>query len=389
MLTTTPKFKLVLIVIALIGLAGLLYPPAANATSLSQLLQRQADLQRQAQDSQKKINQAKSQVNNLQGTIAGLDDNIAATQDQISNTQDQIAVTEEVLAELGVDIQQAQSQLDDLNLKLRNAYISLYELSQTSTVDSLLTSSSLSDMVTQTQYIQSLQTELQDNIDKANAAKTDLEVKKGQSEAQKADLVSLQHNLTVANNSLSSQRTQKNYLLIQTQGQQAQYEALLAKLQSEQETISQAIYDARRTSGNGSTSYGGTGGYPFANQPDPYAVDPRLFYERQCTSFASWKFENFYGLVFYNTRPGQGSAWNWPALAHDQSYHTSSTPRANSIVSLPIGTNMPYGHVAWVNRVNANGTVDVEEYNWSSSRNYDIRTGVDMSRYGSVTYIFP
>ncbi|MCR4278073.1 MAG: CHAP domain-containing protein [Candidatus Berkelbacteria bacterium] len=381
--------RIVIIFVAVVGLIGLLYPPQANAESLSQLLQRQADLRRKADENKKKLEQTKGVVNDLTGIVGGLDQDIAETQDNITNTEAQIAVTEEVINELAVDIDQTQTELDGLQLKLRNAYISLYELSQASPLDTILASSSLTEMVSQSQYIQSLQTELQGNIDKTNTAKTELEGKKNESVAQKTGLVSLKQDLTKSKNSLNSRRTQKNYLLLQTQGQQAQYEALLKQLQNEQESISQAIYDARRQSGNGQLLIGGTGGYPWANEPDAYAVDPWLYYKRQCTSFAAWKFQAEFGLVFYNTRPGQGSAWNWPALARDQGFQTSSTPRANSVISIPTGPNRPYGHAAWVNRVNANGTIDIEEYNWSVSRSYGERLGVNPTLYGNVTYIFP
>lgn len=381
--------KAVLVALAMIGLLGLLFPASASAETLSQLLQRQADLQRQAAENRQKLNQKKQEVSDLQGVISGIDSDIADTEANISNSEDQISVTEGVISELDANIQQTQSQLDDLQGRLRSAYIGLYELSQTSTVDSILSSASLSDIVSQTQYIQALQSDLQVNIKKANDLKSDLETKKTDNEAQKANLVNLRQDLVISRNFLNSRRAQKNYLLSQTQGQQAQYEALLKKLQSQQEVLSQAIYDARRAGGGGEQFIGGTGDYPWAFEPDAYAVDPWLFYKRQCTSFAAWKFQSFYGLVFYNTRPGQGSAWNWPALAHDQGYQTSSTPRADAIVSFPVGTNMPYGHVAWVDRVNANGTIDVEEYNWTINRGYSQRLGVDPHRYGTATYIFP
>lgn len=227
------RLKKVVIVAALIGLVGLFYPPAANAESLSQLLARQADLQRQAQDNQRKIDQKKGQVNDLQGVIANLDNSIDDTQEKITNTQDQIIVAQEVLSELAVDIQQSQSQLDDLNLKLRNAYIGLYEMSQTSTLDSLLTSSSLTDMVTQAQYIQSLQTDLQSNIDKATATKTDLETKKGQSEIQKTGLESQKQQLESSKAELAGQKSQKSYLLGVAQSNISYYQGLSADIQKQ------------------------------------------------------------------------------------------------------------------------------------------------------------
>ncbi|MEK7535082.1 MAG: CHAP domain-containing protein [Patescibacteria group bacterium] len=383
--------RLVIIFVAVIGLVGLLYPPVANASTLSQLLQRQAELRRQAAESKKKIEQKKSEINDLTGIIGGLDQDITETQDNITNTEAQITVTEDVISELEVDINQTQTELDSLQLKLRNAYISLYELSQASPFDTLLASSSLTEIVSQSQYIQSLQTELQGNIEKTNAAKAELESKKQESLEQKAGLVSLKQSLTKSKNSLNSRRGQKTYLLAQTQGEQAQYEALLKKLDAEHVTLTKEIYAERRRLGQGEIITGGTGGYPWANEPNFYAADPWLFYKRQCVSYTAWKFLDVYGQVFYNTRPGQGSAWNWPALARDQGYQTSSTPRAVSVVSWPANNalRMPVGHTAWVESVNPNGTINISEYNWVTERGYSERQNVDPLRYGNPTYIFP
>lgn len=382
-------FKTFLILVGLVGMLGTFYPTATHAETLSQLLARQAELKAQAEQNRKKLEEKKGQVSDLKGVIDDIDGDIGYTESRISNTEDQVNISQRVIDELNSDIQQSQSQLDDLQSRLKNAYVSLYELSQTSAVDSILSSSSLNDIVSQAQYIQTLQSELQSNIAKAQAIKTDLESKKIQSESQKAELLSLKNDLKSSKSSLSNQRSRKSYLLAQTQGEQAQYEAVLKKLESQQESIGQAIYDARAAQSGGEQINGGTGNYPWAGEPNAYAVDPWLYYKRQCTSFAAWKFLSVYGQNFYNTRPGQGSAWNWPNLARDQGYQTSTTPRQGAIVSWPIGQNMPYGHVAWVNRVNNNGTIDVEEYNWTVARGYSQRLNVDPTRYGSATYIFP
>jgi len=372
-----------------LALVGLVVPQPSQAQSLNELLRRQAELRRQADENKRKIEQKQREASNLQGTIADLDDDISYTEGQISNTQSQIETTTAVITELNVEIEQWQNQLNELNERLRVAYIALYELSRTSTVESILQSASLTNLVSQTQYVQAIQTELQRNIEKANTLKSELETKKQTAEAQKAGLDALNQTLNNSRSSLQRKRNQKDYLLQQTQGEQAKYEALLRRLEAQQEILSQEIYEARRRAGAGETITGGSGGYPWAGEPNPYAVDPWLFYKRQCTSYVAWKFWSFYGLDFYNTRPGQGSAWNWPNLARDQGYRTSSAPRVNAIVSWPIGTNMPYGHAAWVTAVNGDGTINVTEYNWVVERGYSERRNVTPGRYGPPTYIYP
>ena len=386
--------RLVIIFVAVIGLIGLLYPPQANAESLSQLLQRQADLRRQADESKKKLEKTKGVVNDLTGIVGGLDEDITETQTNITNTEAQIAVTEEVISELAVDIDQTQTELDALQLKLRNAYISLYELSQASPLDTILASSSLNEMVSQTQYIQSLQTELQGNIDKTNVAKSELESKQNESVAQKTGLVSLKQDLTKSKNALNSRRSQKTYLLTQTQGQQAQYEALLKQISQEATQIADEIYRKRQElGGNGS----GTGGYAYANST-PDTPDRWSFLTRECTSYAAWKWNSVYGVPWYrNPLPegiSNGHAKYWPAMARDRGIPTGSTPSVGAFVVWGAGSynstyiDGRYGHVAIVEQVYSPTDIEISEYNWFRFA-YSYRR-INPNTFGTPIYIsFP
>lgn len=379
--------RLFMIVASVAILASFASPLKTQAATLQQLLQQQTDLQNQAAANKKKLEQKKKDAANLQDAISGIDDDIAYTQQRIANTQAQITATNAVIDALSTDIASKQSELDTYNSQLKSAYVSLYEMSQVSLMETVLSSNSLSDAVTNAQFVQQLQSDLSQKVTTVTAIKTDLESKRTESQAQKDSLVSLNNDLSQSNKTLSSQKNQKSYLLAQTQGEQANYEALLKKLQAQQESLSSAIYQARLKDGNGVIG-GGSGGYPWPNAGSS-DVDPWLFYKRQCVSYTAWKWQASYGQVFYNTRPGQGSAWNWPALAGDQGYHTSSTPRAGAVVSWPVGSNMPYGHVAWVESVNGNGTINVSEYNWAYSLSFDTRQGVNPYKYGTPTYIYP
>lgn len=363
--------------------------PYAQAASLSDLLKKQDELKTQTEKSKKIIEQKKREASNLQGIIADLDDDISSTSNQIERTTQQIQLTDQIIVELTNQITDAQNNLDNLQKKLNIAYVNLYEISQTNTMEKIFESDSMTDLASHTQYIQAIQDELKNSIGEFNALKDQLTSSKTDRENQKSGLEKMNKDLVNSKVVLDSQKRQKDYLLTQTQNDQSKYEEILKRLANEQEKIGKEIYEARRKLSNGNTIFGGTGGYPWANEPNSYAVDPWFFYKRQCVSYAAWKFQAVYGLVFYNTRPGQGSAWNWPALARDQGYHTSSSPRAQSVVSWGIGTNMPYGHVAWVESVNGDGTINVSEYNWGWERSYSERRNIDPNRYGNPTYIYP
>lgn len=372
-----------------IGVLAILLPTITQASSLSELLKKQADLQEQADQSKKKIEQKKREANTLKGAISNLEEGIEETASRIANTESQIATTNQVITALGGTIGQKQAELEALQNKLRSAYISLYELSQTSTVERLAQSRSLSDVVSQAQYIQAIQTDLQGSIAEVNALKTDLESQKKDKEGQKATLEKLSKDLVGSKKSLDNQKSRKNYLLGVAQTEQGQQEAILKKLEQQKETVGQEIYALRR-SGGGRFVDGGTGGYPWANA-DPNGVNwETLFYYRQCTDYAAWRLEVEFGVPFQNTRPGNGSAWNWPALARDQGYRTSTTPRANALISWDKSAYSPrYGHVAWVDRVNGDGTIDVSEYNFRVRSGFGQRFGIVPGEFGSPTYIYP
>lgn len=370
-----------------IAVLGMLFPAAADASTLNELLTRQAELQRQEQANKAALEQKKREANTLAGAIEGLDDDIAYTTSRINNTEAQIENTNQVIAALNTDITTNEHELSALTTKLNNAYVTLYELSQTTTMEMLLQSSSLDEVVSQAQYIQAIQTDLQGSIEKGNAIKTDLTAKKAEADQQKANLEGLKAGLSTSRAGLSAQRSQKDVLLDRTQGEQARYEQLLAQIRKEASSISGEIYQARQAAG-GFVGGGGTGGYPWAGNCDK--VDPWLYYTCQCTSYAAWRFLQFHGVPFQNTRPGEGSAYNWPALAADQGYTVSGTPRVGAAVSWnrPLFPGDQWGHVAIVDVVYSSNDILVSEYNWSPAKQFSQRR-INPNNYGAPRYIYP
>ncbi|GAB3463747.1 CHAP domain-containing protein [Kineococcus endophyticus] len=120
-----------------------------------------------------------------------------------------------------------------------------------------------------------------------------------------------------------------------------------------------------------------TGGYP-ARDDYPYkgqgsGVDPWNFYKGQCTSFVAWAVRSRLGIDFSNSYKGQhwGNAEHWDQAARAAGIPVSGTPRAGDVAVRNGGT---YGHVAFVTKVNANGSIEVDEYNYLQRDAYSHRT---------------
>ena len=102
----------------------------------------------------------------------------------------------------------------------------------------------------------------------------------------------------------------------------------------------------------------------------------------QCTSYAAYKAVEYWGPRVRVT--GWGNAYSWASAARSLGYRVDRIPSANSIGQTASGA---WGHVFWVESVNANGTINVSEYNNAySSRSgqwgdFGYRVGVNPSEY--------
>jgi surface antigen len=129
------------------------------------------------------------------------------------------------------------------------------------------------------------------------------------------------------------------------------------------------------------------GGYPY--QKDcPQRIDD--YTDRwgvlvcECTSYAAWKVDQRYGIKIknYGNQAWGWDAKNWPDRLRGR-VPMGSKPKTHSVAVWYTG---PYGHVAWVEWVNSNGSIHVSEYNVKYG-DYSERD-IAASKANSLTYIY-
>lgn len=128
--------------------------------------------------------------------------------------------------------------------------------------------------------------------------------------------------------------------------------------------------------GVGGRSY--TDDYPVAYRSADYNnPDPWNFYFRECTSFVAWRMNRDTSTAvapyfFTNLMGGLrwGGAEHWAANAAALGIRVDQTPSVGAIAHWGVGelSGAP-GHVAYVERVNGDGSVDVTEYNYRAAPN--------------------
>ncbi|WP_353828963.1 CHAP domain-containing protein [Agromyces sp. SYSU T0242] len=120
--------------------------------------------------------------------------------------------------------------------------------------------------------------------------------------------------------------------------------------------------------------------------PDDYGggLSPLRYYYRECVDFVAWRLNRDAGVYgapwkWDWSNLASGSAWMWADAWAARGWPSSSEPVVGAVAWFP------YNHVAYVQSVNGDGTVTIEEYNWNSDHSYHVRT----IPVGDALYLYP
>ncbi|ANJ26403.1 CHAP domain-containing protein [Agromyces aureus] len=127
--------------------------------------------------------------------------------------------------------------------------------------------------------------------------------------------------------------------------------------------------------------------YPWWDQtPDDFGggLSPLRYYYRECVDFVAWRLNRDAGVTSAPWKYdwgnlASGSAYAWADEWASHGWPTSSEPVVGAVAWFP------YNHVAYVQSINGDGTVNIEEYNQNSDHSYHRRTIAK----GAALYLYP
>ena len=115
-------------------------------------------------------------------------------------------------------------------------------------------------------------------------------------------------------------------------------------------------------------------------------LSPLNYYYRECVDFVAWRLNRDAGSTeapfkwdWHNLTPSGGNAYQWKYNWEQNGWKTSTTPVQGSVAWFGY-------HVSYVTSVNDDGTVTLEEYNFSSDHLYGKRT---IAATDVVLYLYP
>lgn len=332
----------------------------------------------QIADYDNRRNDLRAQADNLQNKIADLQLQQQQIQAQINLTTAERNSLQQKIAELEAKIKRQATALSE---SLKTQYLN----GEMSALDILMNSHSISDYVDRQTQQKVVSDNIKKSVDSIKSMKIDLEKKKKRTEV----LLASQQDQKAA---LGASRQEQQTLLDQTKGRDAAYQALTKQsndriAQLKQQQAAEIAARMRAKGGNRLKTAAGTacgGGYPdrWCHAPKDSMVDSYGMYSRECVSYAAFKVASTYGWPSYWTRGGN-DAKNWLGRARGYGIPTGSTPKPGAVAVMRNGT---YGHVAWVESVNSDGTFNYSDYNSDNRGNYAMHYNASPGLFDGYIY---
>lgn len=233
----------------------------ASAASLSDLLKKKDTLSQEAQKMDAAAKNKQSEADRLSSQINNLASDITDTEKQIQETGTQIDQTSKNIDNLTTDLNLKREELESLKAKLNSSIREIYRSSNAADYEMLLGSSSFSDLVNQSKYVQAVEMQVKTIHTKVETAKKDLEKRKSETEAEKARLDQLKAQQEAHKSSVNYQKDQKDKLLGMTVEQKKTYQQEAEKSRAEAAKVEEQIRQtlASRTAGADGTFGKGPG----------------------------------------------------------------------------------------------------------------------------------
>lgn len=195
------------------------------------------DLQNKIREYENKLADLRTQKNSLSSQIQLMDTQIYLTSLKIEETEQEITKTQTEIEQLTGRIEGLDQSLNYLSRLLIKRVVDGYKQKEPTFIDLILDSNNADDLINRTKYVKVAQRNNQKIIVQVQTAKLNFEEQKKLREEKKQELADLEQKLVSQRSNLSNQKTQKQILLSQTQYDEKNYQALLARARAEYAAI--------------------------------------------------------------------------------------------------------------------------------------------------------
>lgn len=323
-----------------------------------------------ATNSENRAKEAAAYAHTLEGEVARLNAEIAALEDEIARNQ-------AVANDLASQIEENSNKLSLQQAALAKLLVDMHFETEPDAITMLASSSSLGDFAEK----QSRQSTAKSQI---TASAEAVKLLKEELEKQKTSVDALIASTEISRNQITAKRNEQYSLIAKYENDSAAYQrdSEEARQIMQREIAAEiARYNNSGVAGEGYNSYPWAGRCPQDNIG--YIVVGG--YVCQCTSYAGYKVQERWGYYISNW----GNAYSWGNSAARAGFVVNDTPAPHTVAYSTAGQ---WGHVMWVESVNANGTINLTEYNNTASAkshlpgDFGARYNVDPRSYRYIHF---
>ena len=357
---------------AVVAIAGPLQ--LANTVSADQYDDQIRIIQGEVNQLQARAGELDQKADTLQVALDGLTAEKNMIQARIDLAQ---AKYEKLTNDIEVNKQKLAANQEVLGRIIANLYID----DKITPLEMLASSKNVGDYMDKQEYRTAASEQLESTI-------TEIKSLKIQLEKDQKEIIVVLADQRAQREILAAKEAEQQALVDQTRGEEAAYQALSAQKNSAISSLrtQQAAAIRARASGSGYKSLPGDpnrGGYPAAwmnASMNSCSADPWGMCKRQCVSYTAFIVDKTYGNM--PNWGGYGNANQWADNARNAGIPTSTVPKAGTVGVQYSGA---YGHVAWVESVNSDGTLTISQFNANWSGEYS-KWIVDRSFFNEYVY---
>ncbi len=280
-------------------------------------------------------------ANTLEGEVARLNAEITALEDEIARNQ---AVANDLSEQITLNTEKLNLQ----QVALAKMLVKMHFEEDPDPITLLAGSSSIGELAEKQSRQENVKNQVTTSAKNIRTLKEELE-------KQKESVDALIASTEISRNEAANKRNQQLTLISKYENDSAAY-----KRDSEEarQIMQREIAIEIAKYNNGGVVGEGYNSYPWAHRCPQDNVGYIVVggYVCQCTSYAGWKAQEYFGIYISSW----GDAKSWGYSAQRQGYVVNDTPAPHTIAYSTAGI---YGHVMWVESVNANGTINLTEYN--------------------------
>jgi septal ring factor EnvC (AmiA/AmiB activator) len=246
------KLKRLIIVLITVLLIG--YPLITKAASLTEISRQRTEAQKRLEESRRQAEENRKKAAELDRQIKTIQSQINDTLKTMDQTQAKINTAQSEINRLKEQISQKEQELKVEHEKMMEGIRIIYELNEQSTLEVILNSDSISDVISYNEYIEALENQIEQDMAEIQKIKTELEAKKKEQETQKEQLEGLKAQQDAQKRALQQQKdemlTLKNTALANVKSAEQQANEAKKSI-SEMEKQIQEIYAQMRKSSGG------------------------------------------------------------------------------------------------------------------------------------------